>query len=224
MSAEDGGRRTDGGRREGTVLVCFAMKEEAGQFRRAAAANDKVEILITGMGRKNSERALRNKLSSLRPEAVFTCGYAGGLDPELPVGRVLFETGESNLRDRLLAAGAQPARFYSADRIATTAGEKRELRERTGADVVEMESQFIHAICRERQIPCATVRAISDSASMDLPLDFNKLTKPDLSLDYGKLALAILRSPGRIRGLLELQRNSTCAAAALSEVLVKATR
>ena len=223
MKADRDSRIAEGGRREAIVLVCFAMKEEAGPFRQAAVANRKIEILITGMGRNNSERSLRNKLSVIQPAAVFTCGFAGGLDPQLPVGKVLFETGDSALRDRLLAAGAQPARFYSADRIATTASEKRELRERTGADVVEMESQFIHAICREQSIPCATVRAISDSASMDLPLDFNQLTKPDLSLDYGKLALAILRSPGRIRGLLELQHNSSLAAAALSEVLVKAT-
>jgi hypothetical protein len=102
----------------------------------------------------------------------------------------------------------KPAKFFCADRIATTVAEKKKLRHETGADAVEMESAAIHAVCRERNIPCATIRVISDTASEDLPLDFNALAKPDKNLDYGKLFLAIAKSPGKIGALMQLQKKT----------------
>src|SRR6185295_5403052 len=111
--------------------------------------------------------------------------------------------------------GATPAKIFCAERIATTIAEKNTLRGDTGADAVEMESGVIHAVCRERGIPCATVRAISDTADEDLPLDFNQLAKSDLSLHYGKLAWAVAKSPGKTGALLRLQKNCRFAAGQL---------
>jgi hypothetical protein len=67
------------------------------------------------------------------------------------------------------------------------------------------------------------VRVISDAANEDLPLDFNQLSKPDLSLDYGRLLWAIAKSPGKIPGLLRLQKNSSFAAQRLAEMLATVT-
>ena len=138
-------------------------------------------------------------------------------------GDVVFElsTLNSQLSTCLLAAGAKPAKLFCADRIATTVAEKKKLRAETGADAVEMESGAIQAVCRERGIPCATVRVISDTANEDLPLDFNALTKPDISLDYGKLALAIAKSPGAIGALLKLRKRTRFAAEQLAVILGK---
>ena len=210
--------------REVQNLVCFALKEEAGAFRKLTAGRDDVSILVTGIGRKNSERTLVERLNQRTPRLVLTCGFAGGLDPALTTGDVLYSTDSEGLRGKLTVAGARWVKFYCATRIATTRQEKRELRSTTGADAVEMESEVIHTLCRERGIPCATVRVISDAASEDLPLDFNQLSKPDLSLDFGKLLWAIAKSPGRIPGLLRLQKNSSLAAQRLAEVLATVTR
>ena len=206
---------------EAKTLVCFALKEEAGAFEKARAKKSGSAILITGLGRKNAERSLRKSLAGLPPAFVLTCGFAGGLDPELEIGDVVFSTADAVIAQKLAAAGATPAKFFCAARIATTAAEKSELRRTTGADAVEMESEVIQAVCRERGIPCATVRVISDAAWEDLPLDFNTLAKADLNLHYGKLALAIAKSPGKIPALLRLQKNSRFAAGRLAEVLAK---
>jgi adenosylhomocysteine nucleosidase len=208
---------------EPATLACFALKEEAAAFRKTAASRSGIHILVTGIGRRNAEGALRKFLATHSPGLVLTCGFAGGLNPALAIGAVIFETVESTLSQRLLAAGAKPATLHCAEHIATTIAEKQRLRQSTGADAVEMESGAIHAVCRERAIPCATVRAISDVADEDLPLDFNQLAGPDLSLNYGKLAVAILKSPRKIGALLRLQKNCRCAAERLAEVLAKVT-
>jgi adenosylhomocysteine nucleosidase len=206
-----------------STLICFALEEEAAPFRKIAAGKSGISILLTGIGRRNAEKSVREFLATNSPELVLTCGFAGGLNPDLKLGDVVFEvqSPESKVQSQLLAAGAKPAKFFCADRIATTVAEKKRLRAETSADAVEMESEVIHAVCRERGIPCATVRVISDTAGEDLPLDFNRLFKPDMSLDYGKLAWAVMKSPGKIGALLKLQKRTRFAAEQLADILGK---
>jgi adenosylhomocysteine nucleosidase len=223
------------------ILFCFALKEEAAPFRKIASGKPGVAVLIVGIGRQNAERAVREYLATSEAEMVFTSGFAGGLNSDLKIGDVVFEILPGSSRreeaqikignhleppyvgcyEKLIAVGAKPVKFFCADRIATTVAEKKKLRDKTGADAVEMESAAIHAVCRERAIPCVTVRVISDTAHEDLPLDFNLLAKPDKSMDFRKLAWAIARSPGKIGALMELQKKTSFAAERLAAVLEK---
>ena len=203
------------------TLVCFALKEEAGPFRRLVAGRADIAVVVTGVGRNNAERVASAELNRYRPDFVLTCGFAGGLNPYLTAGTVIFETDDERLRAKLFAAQARPARFYCSSKIATTAAEKKQLFDRTAADAVEMESEVIQALCWKRKIGCATVRAISDTATEDLPLDFNRLAKPDQNLDYAKLITAILRRPSVISPLLKLSQTTRAAADGLAQVLGK---
>ena len=204
-------------RPEPLVLVCFPVREEARFFFVPGAA-----ALVTGIGRRNAERALTAALESSHPRLVLSCGFAGGLNPELQTGAVIFDTDEgTGLSPRLVAAGARPARFHCVDHVVTTAEEKRRLRESTGADAVEMESQFVRALCRARQVPSATVRVISDPANEDLPLDFNRLMTAEQKLSYARLAADLAASPGKVPALLRLQRQTKLAARNLARVLAQ---
>jgi len=254
-----------------STLICFALKEEAAPFRKIAGGlhqSHPVSILLTGIGRQNAEKSVREFLAGgasvpasrsqdqtrlartlAPPDLVLTCGFAGGLNPDLKPGDVVFEIFPRSSRgdeaqteignrqsaignqsepphvgcyEKLLAAGAKPAKFFCADRIATTVAEKKKLRAETGADAVEMESAAIHAVCAEHKISCVTVRVISDTANENLPLDFNALAKPDKNLDYGKLFVAVAKSPGKIGALMELQKKTRFAAERLADVLIKA--
>jgi purine-nucleoside phosphorylase len=205
------------------TLICFALEEEVAPFRKIAAGKLGISILLTGIGRQNAEKSLREFLATNSPKLVLTCGFAGGLNPELKIGEVIFETLNENLRAKLLIVGAKPAKFFCADRVATTIADKKKLRDETGADVGEMESAAIHAVCAEHGIPCATVRVISDTANEDLPLDFNALAKPDKNIDFGKLAWTIAKSPGKIPALMQLQKKTQFAARQLANILAEIT-
>lgn len=218
---------------DNNVAVCFALAEEAGAFQKVCG--NKVPVFLTGIGRENAERAAREFLGSHTPSLLMTCGFAGGLISELKIGDVVFEIpavlahGQqgndvfAGVRSKLTAAGAREAKFFCADRIATTAGDKKRLREETGAEVAEMESGAVQAVCANQGIPCVTVRVISDTANEDLPLDFNQFLKEDKSMDMGKLMMAVAKAPWKMGALMELQKNTKLAAQRLAEVLVKVT-
>lgn len=202
------------------TLVCFAVKQESEPFLRTNAAQ-RARLLLTGMGAANAQRAITAELARATPRRVLSAGFAGGLAPWLMTGTVLFSSQEDELARFLQSAGALPARFHCAERVATTAREKRALREQTGADAVEMESAIICSVCSRQAIPNATVRVILDIATEDLPLDFNALMNTRQELAPGKLVLALMRQPHRIPALLRLQRRSAEAAGALARVLTR---
>jgi len=197
------------------VLFCFAVEQEAKFFSYPG-----MEVLITGIGRENAERRLHSALKRNAYQLVLSCGFAGGLNPYLTAGTVVFSTDEdAGLTPTLLAAGACPVRFHCSGRVATTVEEKQALWQTTGADAVEMESEIIRAICRAHSIPSATIRVISDAANENLPLDFNVFMTAEQTLNYGKLILSLLTSPTKIPAMLRLQRQTQLAARNLAGVL-----
>lgn len=197
-------------------LVCFAVPQEAKPFAAMMCDRSDVAVMLTGMGVQNAERAVRAVLARCRTVTrVFSCGFAGGLNPDLNVGDVVTSTTCPLPRVKQVT-------FACTSRVAVTVAEKAALRARTGADAVEMESAAIERVCREAGVPCVTLRAISDSAHDDLPLDFNALLTAEHELSVTKLALAVVSKPWRIPALIELGRNSAFAARELATVLSSA--
>lgn len=208
------------------IAVCFAMAEEAGAFKKLCG--ETVPMFYSGIGRANAERTTREFLATHTPELLLPCGFAGGLTPELKIGDVLFEipvdggnNGYAAVRAKLVEGGAKPGKITCVDRIATTAKEKQQLYKETGAAAAEMESAAVQAVCRERGIPCVTVRVISDTANDDLPLDFNKFLNEDKVVDMSKLMMAVAKAPWKMGALMQLQQNTKMASQKLAEVLVR---
>lgn len=206
------------------VLICFAVQEET-KFFRLGRFETTFQVWITGMGRKNAAENVRTAIARVKPERVITAGFAGGLNPALKCGAVLYEEDyDAGFGRDLEELGVRPGKFYCHRRVAITAEEKAALWRETGADAVEMESSVIRTICRELHIPSATIRVISDDAHQDLPLDFNALMTSEDRIDYFRLAGAVVRRPSRIPKLIEFQRQTISAAQALGAVLEELLR
>lgn len=199
-------------------LVCFAVAEEAASF--VGPRHGQVARVITGMGRRNAERSVFEALKKFQPDWVISAGFAGGLNPELKRGLVLFDRKHDSPQAAELAAlGALPATFHSTQRVAVTAAEKRLLRRETGADAVEMESSAIRELCHAAGFPVMTIRVISDTADEDLPLDFNALMTPADQINWWKFARTIAFQPTLIGSLIAFQRQTRDAARQLGRVL-----
>lgn len=208
-----------------TTLLCFALPIEARPFGKETRRNERCGILVTGMGRENARTALLKRLEGGLPARVFSCGFAGALNPALHVGDVVFEVGpESELGPALTSAGACAGRFSFVDKVVVSAAEKRALRESTGADAVDMESGAIAEVCRGAGVEFGIVRVVSDACDEDLPLDFNRFSGPDHRIDLGRLAFSVVFRPAMVFALIKWRQRLLRAAENLAKVLVTVTR
>ncbi len=132
---------------------------------------------------------------------------------------------ESPWFDRAAALpGAHLGTLVSSRRVASTAIGKHELGEhhRLGkaTAAVDMESWEWASAAREAGIPFVIVRAVTDTASEDLPLDFNQALRTDGSLSQARVIRSAIRRPAALPGLLNLQGRVRLCAERLEQVLV----
>lgn len=203
-------------------LICFAVREEAKPFLQKLCPTDADQVIVTGMGAKNAASALIRELDnrSQKPNFIISCGFAGGLSPELATGSVIYSADEGFLLlPKLQSSSAKSAEIRSTDRVLITVEEKAAFRETNGADAVEMESDTIRRIAAERGIPSATIRVISDAWNEPMPIDFNRFIGPDDNLQLPRLIAHILTHPTVIPAMLRFQKQTTAAGGALAQTL-----
>ena len=181
-------------------------------------------LVITGMGaakaRTWAERAAREN-----PDLVINTGFAGALSTEIRAGDLVLDQARSDASwsEKISAAAhknhvpCHSGTFFCSNRILMTSGEKRRKGLETGAIAVEMESQGIFEVLRERKIPFLSVRAVSDEASRDLPPSLGSLG-PDGAPNL-KFILKLLGRPREWGGFFHLASGSKKAGKNLNIVL-----
>ena len=95
------------------------------------------------------------------------------------------------------------ARYSSAARVLCRADEKRALAEASGAIAVDMESAEIARVAASRNVPFLLVRAVSDRAADDLPMDFNLWLTPGGRV---RAVAQLVMRPSILRALFQMKR------------------
>jgi nucleoside phosphorylase len=227
------------------ILVTFAVEQEFAPWRKrhafrrtesgvlpmyeARIGDADVTVAMTGIGLGHAIRAARGLLAS-KPDACISAGLAGGLRPEHHTGKVLTARAlrmaedkfivktDARLRRVAAVCGARVVDlFYSSERVITTAREKAALG--MLADAVEMESYAIVTEAARVRVPAAAVRAIGDSATVDLPIDFNRTIGERGQVSIRKLLGQMASRPAVLPSLIRMGAESRRAAESLAQFL-----
>lgn len=198
----------------------------------AECAGKLVVLMVGGPGQPRAAWTARLLMAGHRPRWVVSAGYGGALDLELSrndvvlASQVVDEQGGRYTVDFALSPtpGApgkriMAGRLLTVDRIVRTAAEKAALRARHEADVVDMETAAVAAICAQRQVRFMSMRVISDVAGIDLPPEVLSIMGPSGGYRLGAAVTAIWKRPSSLKQLLALREQANEASARLAEVL-----
>ena len=188
-----------------------------------------VAVIVVGPGRKAANRGTELLLAGHRPSWVVSAGLGGALDPELRrddlvLGDQVIDPDGNRLAIDVKMRDDPGSRvgtgtIVTADAIVRTAAEKAELRGRTGADVVDMETSAVASVCRERDVRFLAVRAISDEAGIDLPSEIAAIFGRSGGYRVGAALGAIWKRPSSLKDLWALREHAISAADRLARFL-----
>jgi len=222
----------------------FAPWRRMREFRRKTIANSPavfycgtwgdhtIDILLTGIGLSSCEESLVSyeALQRARPDCLISSGLAGALKDTLKVGDLVVpervrtlkndanECSDPTLRESATKQGAAPIEtLITMTRLVSSAEEKSRLA--FFGEAIDMESAVIMAHFRKSAIPAVTIRAISDAADEDLPIDFDRCLTPQGAIKPLSLVNAIVRRPSKLPNLVRFGRQSNGAARKLTAFL-----
>jgi len=186
-------------------------------------------VLLTGVGLANARRATRAALA-WRCDVCISSGLAGSLRREIGIAQVCaarevveLETGRKVIADEELLRMAATQRATILEKLVTS-GEmvvSAEGKSRLGkmAEAVEMESFAVMSEAAAVGIPSIAIRAISDAADENLPMDFGKVLDGSGNVRASKIARQIARAPHKVPAVIRLARRSSAASKRLAEFL-----
>ncbi len=195
-----------------------------------------ITVLVTGIGTQAAAQAMGLMMQMADDQRYFEVCISSGLAGALKRGFVpgdiiapqdlIAEAEHADLRsDRLkvdmelrkqaLAAGALPADcLFTTDRVFVKASHKDSCSSR--AQSVDMESFDIVKEASAWGARAVVVRAISDTADEDLPINFNLTLSKKNEISLPKVVLELAKNPFVLPALLRFGRQSRVAAQRLA--------
>lgn len=181
-------------------------------------------LAVNGPGPRLARQAAQAIEENRRLDALISYGFCGALDPALGVNDVVVASGVECGAGILACHLAQrqagmppPQRLISTDHVVGTAREKAELR-KSGAGVVEMEAAGVASHAQQRGIPFYCIRVVTDSASEEFPIDFNRVRDAEGRFSRLKIMARAARNPLKlVPELIQLNKRIKAAAHELGD-------
>jgi nucleoside phosphorylase len=200
------------------------------------AGDAEITALVTGIGTESAARAMdlmmRMADEGCNFDVCVSSGLAGALCEGFAPGdviapKVLMTEGSRDsecmkvdevLRTQALDGGALASDcLFTTHKVLLTASDKKARAPK--AQLVDMESFEIVKDALAWGARSVVLRAISDSAKEDLPINFNRTLTKDKQVSVAKVVLELLRNPFALPGLLRFGKQSRQAAERLANFL-----
>jgi len=218
------------------IAVTFALPSESSDFLRllqdsARTGADtcagrlhgqRISVLHTGVGEKTTRARLQTFLEQERPRVLISAGFAGALNNRWQIGDILLAENYSDpkLLPATRALSCRPGRLVTAPGMIDSLSAREELAQASGADAVEMETEFIAAACAVAGIPMLSLRAISDTPATPFPAPPNVLFDTEQQRTrFTPLFFYLLTHPLAISRLLVFARQIASVRQSLTRAL-----
>jgi adenosylhomocysteine nucleosidase len=206
---------------------------------RASAGSTEITALVTGVGTQSAAQAMglmmRMADENQHFDICISSGLAGALQDTLAPGDIIAPQTiiaeskhadlqsdqlkvDPNLRRQALEGGAIAADcLFTSDQVLVKASQKKVCSSR--AQSVDMESFDIVKEASAWGARSVVVRAISDSAQDDLPINFNLTLSKDHRVSVIKIVGELVKNPLALPALLRFGSQSRQAAERLAKFL-----
>jgi len=209
------------------------------KLRKAKVGMADVTVLITGMGAQAAAQAMDLMMRMADKDQYFdvciSSGLAGALCDTLGVGDIIapkeliVELKHGDLRDERLEVDAELRQLalrqgaknanclFTTNQILVKASQKKSCASR--AQSVDMESFEIVKEASAWGARSVVIRAISDAATEDLPINFNLTLSARNEVSLPKVLVQLARNPFALPSLIRFGKQSKRAGALLATFL-----
>jgi adenosylhomocysteine nucleosidase len=173
-----------------------------------------IRLCLSGMVPAVAKERVDRFLDSQKLDLMICSGLAGALKQNIKIGDIIVQSADPALVQAAEAAlKARKIPFHSGPLVTVaspvlTSTARRDLAKTSGAIAVDMESQTIARLCRERNIPCLAMKGVSDGIDDDL--------SPVLGgfeiINIPRIAMRVLSRPNTWPLAARLARHSYVAA------------
>ncbi len=184
------------------------------QIWAGALNGHEVRLCLSGMIPTIAKERVTRFLDNHVPELMISCGLAGALSPKVLVGDLIVQSLDSSLSTHAEQVLSKRGMAFHVGPLVTvskpvlTPEARREMSASSQAIGVDMESQTIAELCRQRGIRCMAIKGVSDGIEDDLsPIlgGFEVVHIP-------KIARHVLSSPSTWGLAIRMARQSYSAA------------